>query len=185
MRIAKSRSGSSAKSSASKAFYKAGLLGGMLIVPEVIFCITIIGAAIGVPMILIGLLMVVVGRKRMPIVLQISKAAVTVTHAQLEDDVVHFPWSQWGHRRNPIDGGKMHGRDGIPAHSYMLDLNGQSDGCVSFNDYTAFLDALLRRDVDRLVVVAHLADAPSPLDMGLWRRGREPGNEKTVITSMI
>jgi hypothetical protein len=71
-----------------------------------------------------------------------SQPAVTVHHAQLEDDVVHFPWPQWRHRRNPIDGGKMHGRDGILAHSYMLGLNGQSNGCVSFNDYAAFLDAL-------------------------------------------
>jgi hypothetical protein len=89
-----------------------------------------------------------------------SQPAVTVHHAQLEDDVVHFPWPQWRHRRNPIDGGKMHGRDGILAHSYMLGLNGQSNGCVSFNDYAAFLDALLRGDVDRLVVVEHLTDAP-------------------------
>jgi hypothetical protein len=63
-------------------------------------------------------------------------------------------------RLNPVDGGKMHGRAGILAHSYMLGPNGQSNGCVSFNDYSAFLNAFLRGDVNRLVVVEHLAEAP-------------------------
>jgi hypothetical protein len=54
----------------------------------------------------------------------------------------------------------MFGRDGILAHSYMLGPNGQSNGCVSFRDYPAFLHAFLRGEVDRLVVVDHLAAAP-------------------------
>jgi Protein of unknown function (DUF2778) len=57
----------------------------------------------------------------------------------------------------PADDGKMFGRDGILAHSYMLGPNGQSNGCVSFRDYPAFLNAFLRGDVNRLVVVEHLA----------------------------
>jgi hypothetical protein len=71
-------------------------------------------------------------------------------------------------RLNPVDGGKMHGRDGILAHSYMLGPNGQSNGCVSFNDYQAFLNAYLRGDIDHLVVVEHLADAPSPKTASDW-----------------
>jgi hypothetical protein len=71
-------------------------------------------------------------------------------------------------RLNPIDGSKMHGRDGILAHSYMLGSNGQSNGCVSFSDYAAFLDAFQRGDVDRLVVVEHLANAPSPRTASDW-----------------
>jgi hypothetical protein len=71
-------------------------------------------------------------------------------------------------RLNPIDERKMHGRDGILAHSYMLGSNGQSNGCVSFNDYPAFLNAFLRGDVDRLVVVEHLADAPSAKTASDW-----------------
>jgi hypothetical protein len=71
-------------------------------------------------------------------------------------------------RLNPVDGGKMHGRDGMLAHSYMLGPNGQSNGCVSFDDYPAFLNAFLRGDVDRLVVVEHLADAPSPKTASGW-----------------
>jgi hypothetical protein len=38
-------------------------------------------------------------------------------------------------RLNPVDGNRMHGRDGILAHTYMLGPNGQSNGCVSFSNY--------------------------------------------------
>jgi hypothetical protein len=62
----------------------------------------------------------------------------------------------------PADESKMFGRDGILAHSYMLGPNGQSNGCVSFRDYPAFLNAFLRGEIDRLVVVGHLAAAPKP-----------------------
>jgi hypothetical protein len=57
----------------------------------------------------------------------------------------------------PSDDGKMFGRDGMLAHSYMLGPSGQSNGCVSFRNYPAFLSAFLRGEVDRLVVVEHLA----------------------------
>jgi hypothetical protein len=60
----------------------------------------------------------------------------------------------------PVDESKMFGRDGMLAHTYMLGPNGQSNGCVSFSDYPAFLNAFLRGDVDRLVVVERLADRP-------------------------
>ena len=56
-------------------------------------------------------------------------------------------------RLNPVDEGKMFGRDGMLAHTYMLGPNGQSNGCVSFRDYDRFLQAFLRGEVDRLVVV--------------------------------
>jgi hypothetical protein len=59
----------------------------------------------------------------------------------------------------PVGGGKMFGRDGMLAHSYMLGPNGQSNGCVSFSDYSAFLNAFLSGDINRLVVVEHLATA--------------------------
>ena len=62
----------------------------------------------------------------------------------------------------PVGEGKMFGRDGLLAHSYMLGPNGQSNGCVSFSNYNAFLNAYLRGEVDRLVVVEHLANAPTP-----------------------
>jgi hypothetical protein len=66
-------------------------------------------------------------------------------------------------RLNPVDEGKMFGRDGILAHSYMLGPNGQSNGCVSFKDYPAFLRAVRRGEVDRMVVVAGSGNAPAQL----------------------
>jgi hypothetical protein len=64
-------------------------------------------------------------------------------------------------RLNPVDDAKMYGRDGILAHPYMLGSSGQSFGCVSFKDYEAFLKAFQRGEVDRIVVVTHLAGTPA------------------------
>ncbi len=59
-------------------------------------------------------------------------------------------------RLTPVDERKMHGRDGMLAHTYMLGPNGQSNGCVSFKNYNAFLEAYLDGQVDRMVVVPRL-----------------------------
>jgi hypothetical protein len=64
-------------------------------------------------------------------------------------------------RMTPVGDGNMYGRDGILAHSYMLGPTGQSNGCVSFSDYPAFLNAFLRGEVTRLVVVERLANPPT------------------------
>jgi Protein of unknown function (DUF2778) len=57
-------------------------------------------------------------------------------------------------RLNPIGGSAaIYGRAGLLAHTYMLGPNGDSNGCVSFKDYDKFLQAFLRGDVKRLVVV--------------------------------
>ena len=64
-------------------------------------------------------------------------------------------------RLNPVDDDKMYGRAGMLAHTYMLGPNGQSNGCVSFKDYQKFLQAYLKGEVDRLVVVADLGTKPS------------------------
>jgi hypothetical protein len=48
------------------------------------------------------------------------------------------------------------------GHTYMLGPNGQSNGCVSFSDYPAFLNAFLSGEVNRLVVVEYLANSPDP-----------------------
>lgn len=64
-------------------------------------------------------------------------------------------------RLNPVDENRMFGRDGMLAHSYMLrGTSGQSNGCVVFRDYPAFLRAFLNGEVDRLVVVERIEDAP-------------------------
>ncbi|MCJ2073340.1 DUF2778 domain-containing protein [Methylobacterium sp. J-030] len=58
-------------------------------------------------------------------------------------------------RLTPVAGsGSIHGRDGLLAHTYMLRQPGASNGCVSFRDYNRFLQAFLRGEVRRLVVVA-------------------------------
>jgi Protein of unknown function (DUF2778) len=71
-------------------------------------------------------------------------------------------------RLNPVDESKMFGRDGILAHTYMLGPNGQSNGCVSFSNYDAFLTAYLNGEVTRLVVVDHVADPPGPQPASQW-----------------
>lgn len=63
-------------------------------------------------------------------------------------------------RLKPLDEGKMFGRDGMLAHTYMLGPTGQSNGCVSFKHYDTFLQAFLNGEVDRMVVVPHLSEAP-------------------------
>jgi hypothetical protein len=62
-------------------------------------------------------------------------------------------------RLNPANGSSMHGRDGMLVHPYMLGPDGQSNGCVSLQDYPKFLEAFLRGDIDRLIVVSRLEEA--------------------------
>ena len=69
-------------------------------------------------------------------------------------------------RLNPADGSRMYGRAGILAHPYMLGANGQSNGCVSFSDYPEFLNAFLRGEVTRLVVVERLESRPGKFAVG-------------------
>ncbi len=71
-------------------------------------------------------------------------------------------------RLNPVGGGNMYGRDGILAHTFMLGPNGQSNGCVSFRDYPAFLNAYLNGEINRLVVVEHLASKPNSKTASGW-----------------
>ncbi|GLI94464.1 DUF2778 domain-containing protein [Methylocystis echinoides] len=60
-------------------------------------------------------------------------------------------------RLNPVGGGgAIFGRAGLLAHTYMLGPNGDSNGCVSFRDYSAFLQAYKRGEVRRLAVVSRL-----------------------------
>lgn len=60
-------------------------------------------------------------------------------------------------RMHPVGGsGAIYGRAGLLTHPYLLGPNGDSNGCVSFKDYNRFLQAYLRGEVKRLVVVASL-----------------------------
>jgi Protein of unknown function (DUF2778) len=53
----------------------------------------------------------------------------------------------------PVDDDKVFGRSGFLAHSYMLGPNGDSNGCVSFKDYEAFLAAYNSGEIKRIAVV--------------------------------
>jgi hypothetical protein len=57
-------------------------------------------------------------------------------------------------RLKPVGRGDPYGRVGLLAHTYMLGPNGDSNGCVSFKNYGAFLQAYQNGEVKRLVVVA-------------------------------
>jgi hypothetical protein len=59
-------------------------------------------------------------------------------------------------RLNPVGDGGVYGRGGFLAHPFMLGPNGDSNGCVSFKDYDAFLRAYQNGQVKKLVVVSKL-----------------------------
>ncbi|WP_354109039.1 DUF2778 domain-containing protein [Bradyrhizobium sp. S3.12.5] len=60
-------------------------------------------------------------------------------------------------RLTPVGGeNAIYGRDGLLAHTFMLGPNGDSNGCVSFKDYYAFLDAYRNKGIRRLAVLARV-----------------------------
>lgn len=60
-------------------------------------------------------------------------------------------------RLTPIGGERaIFGRNGLLAHTYLLGPNGQSNGCVSFKNYGAFLKAFKAGKITRLAVLARL-----------------------------
>jgi hypothetical protein len=79
----------------------------------------------------------------------------------------------------PVGGGDMFGREGILAHHYLLGPNGQSNGCVSFADYPAFLNAYLNGEIDRLVVVERLENPPGEMIVAGWIQKAFKGLIKT------
>jgi hypothetical protein len=64
-------------------------------------------------------------------------------------------------RMTPVGNGDFFGRTGLLTHSYLMGPNGDSNGCVSFKNYDVFLQAFLKGDVKRLVVVKSLSDDTS------------------------
>lgn len=60
-------------------------------------------------------------------------------------------------RLTPIGGeDAIYGRDGLLAHTFMLGGSGASNGCVSFRDYNAFLNAYHNQGIRKLAVVARV-----------------------------
>jgi hypothetical protein len=62
-------------------------------------------------------------------------------------------------RMIPQDSNATLGRTGLLAHPYMLGPRGDSNGCVSFKNYDAFLKSYKDGEVTRLVVVPSLNKA--------------------------
>jgi hypothetical protein len=77
----------------------------------------------------------------------------TIYDLQLREGLFHGVQAL---RLIPLDEDKVFGRTGLLAHTYMLGANGQSNGCVSFRNYNAFLRAYLSGEIKRLAVVARL-----------------------------
>ena len=72
-------------------------------------------------------------------------------------------------RLHPVGGAEaIHGRTGLLTHTYLLGPNGDSNGCISFKDYDAFLRAYKAGKVKRMIVVASL-DNPQ-FDLALLDR---------------
>jgi len=77
-------------------------------------------------------------------------------------------------RLSPIGQGDVFGRTGLLAHPYMLGPNGDSNGCVSFKDYSVFLRAYQNGGVKRLAVVAQSTLGPRQAGrLASLRRGLE------------
>ncbi|HEY5204974.1 MAG TPA: tlde1 domain-containing protein [Roseiarcus sp.] len=59
-------------------------------------------------------------------------------------------------RLTPVGEGGIYGRAGLLAHPFMLGPNGDSNGCVSFKNYDAFLRAYQNGQIKKIAVVAKL-----------------------------
>jgi hypothetical protein len=60
-------------------------------------------------------------------------------------------------RLTPVGGEEsIFGREGLLAHTYMLGPNGDSNGCVSFRDYNAFLNAYRNQGIRKLAVLVRV-----------------------------
>jgi hypothetical protein len=59
-------------------------------------------------------------------------------------------------RLTPVGDKPTYGRAGLLAHTYMLGARGDSNGCVVFKNYKAFLQAYDTGAVKRLEVVERL-----------------------------
>ncbi|MDP2800557.1 MAG: DUF2778 domain-containing protein [Phreatobacter sp.] len=63
-------------------------------------------------------------------------------------------------RLQPVGGSQaIHGRAGLLAHTYLLGPSGDSNGCISIKDYDRFLQAYLRGEIRRLIVVRTRSEA--------------------------
>ena len=64
-------------------------------------------------------------------------------------------------RMKPVGEGKMYGRDGILAHSFLLGEAGASNGCISIREYDTFLKAYEDGLFNQIIVLRSI-DEPVP-----------------------
>lgn len=69
-------------------------------------------------------------------------------------------------RMTPVGKEAMYGRNGILTHTYLLGARGDSNGCISFKDYDAFLAHFKKGKIDHMVVVARLPASIKPKGSG-------------------
>ncbi|GLK83998.1 tlde1 domain-containing protein [Ancylobacter defluvii] len=69
-------------------------------------------------------------------------------------------------RMTPVGKEPMFGRNGILTHSYLLGPRGDSNGCISFKNYEAFLAHWKKGKIDHMVVVARLPNEIKPKGAG-------------------
>jgi hypothetical protein len=73
----------------------------------------------------------------------------------------------------PVGGeGAIFGRTGLLTHTYLLGPREDSNGCISFKDYDAFLRAYKDGKVKRIVVVASIDDPQTDLRVAERRPAR-------------
>ncbi len=66
-------------------------------------------------------------------------------------------------RLTPTDWSKMHGRNGILAHTYLRRRPGDSAGCIAFKDYYKFLEYYKKGLVKEIIVVERMSKRPTSL----------------------
>jgi Protein of unknown function (DUF2778) len=76
-------------------------------------------------------------------------------------------------RLAPVERDKVFGRSGLLAHSYMLGPRGDSNGCVVFKNYGAFLQAFESGELKRLAVVARLGAEIAGPAVAPWPSGQD------------
>lgn len=76
-------------------------------------------------------------------------------------------------RMHPVGGAAaIFNRNGLLTHSYLRGPSGASSGCISFRNYDRFLQAYLRGDIRRVVVIAGNGRDALPSFAGLFGGSR-------------
>ncbi|MCJ8142504.1 DUF2778 domain-containing protein [Ancylobacter sp. A5.8] len=76
-------------------------------------------------------------------------------------------------RMTPIGKGEMYGRNGFLVHPYLLGPRGDSNGCVSIDDYDTFMTTFEQGKIDRIIVVESMPKGDEPMNpLIAWLTGR-------------